>query len=225
MSRDLSYGLTGRTTRTGERGGKSDGRSLSLPGMELEDAEDLLRRLAGGAARESDPEALDALYRSLPRMQCKGNCASACGPVPVTPLERQRIAEQGHRWVDGKVIPLADGQTVGTTCSALDQKKLRCRVYENRPMICRLWGLVEALKCPWGCTPQGGHLSDVEGMRLLNLSQWYGGAAGGISPERWERVAAHPRYRGMLSQLLEASRPVREEPQILQATISVRKAG
>lgn len=192
--------------------------------MELGEAEALVQALAGGLARQPDPDAVDALYRLLPRMECKGKCASACGPVPVTPLERQRIAEQGHRWVDGKVISLPDGTTAGTTCSALDQKRLRCRVYENRPMICRLWGLVEALKCPWGCIPEGGHLDDIEGMRLLNLSQWYGGAAGGVSPERWERVAAHPQYRATLAQLLVESRPVREEPRIIQASIRRRPA-
>ncbi|MEU1552232.1 YkgJ family cysteine cluster protein [Streptomyces scabiei] len=190
--------------------------------MKLGDAEAVVQAVASGLARQPDPEAVDALYRSLPRMECKGKCASACGPVPVTPLERRRIAQRGHQWVDGKVISLPGGKSAGTTCSALDQKRLRCRVYEERPMVCRLWGLVKALECPWGCVPEGGHLDDIEGMRLLNLSQWHGGAAQGVSPARWEKVAAHPRYREVLVQLLAESRPVREEPRILQATIRVR---
>lgn len=192
--------------------------------MEHGDAEALVRAVAGGLARQPDPQTVDALYRSLPKMNCKGKCASACGPVPVTPLERQRITDQGHRWVDGKVIPLGNGQTADTTCSALDQKKLRCRVYENRPMICRLWGLMETLKCPWGCEPEGGLLDDVEGLRLLNLAQWYGGAAGAVDPEKWDEVVARPKAREALLGILAQSPPVREEPRMVQATIRVRPA-
>jgi hypothetical protein len=46
----------------------------------------------------------------------------------------------------------------------------RCTVYEVRPMLCRLWGAVEGMRCDRGCLPVGGLLSDVEGGRLLRAS-------------------------------------------------------
>ena len=29
-----------------------------------------------------------------------------------------------------------------------------CSVYDRRPAICRLWGLTEELRCPFGCEPE-----------------------------------------------------------------------
>ena len=144
--------------------------------------------------------------------------------MPATPLERQRISQRGQQWSDGVVISLPDGQSAASACPALDQKKLRCRVYEDRPTLCRLWGLLKSLECPWGCVPEGGHLDDVAGMRLWNLAQWYGGDPAGIEPERWETAAANPQYQQELARLLEENRPVREEPRFMQATLRVRPA-
>lgn len=41
-----------------------------------------------------------------------------------------------------------------------------CSVYEDRPMLCRLWGLVEGMKCQWGCVPER-YLTDREGREFL----------------------------------------------------------
>lgn len=51
----------------------------------------------------------------------------------------------------------------------------RCSVYEIRPMICRLWGLVRGMPCPYGCRPEGGLLPDEEGQRLLREAERIGG--------------------------------------------------
>ncbi|MFH9731789.1 YkgJ family cysteine cluster protein [Streptomyces sp. NPDC017260] len=188
--------------------------------MELSDAEAVVRRAAGGLVRESDSGALDALYRSLPALKCRGKCASACGPVPISPLERQRIVESGFPWVDGRDVRMPDGSTGGTVCCALEQRRLRCRVYESRPMICRLWGLVESLACPWGCAPEGGHLDDMEGLRLMNLALWHGGSATAVDPARWDSLVARPQVREAMLAYFE--KPVKEEVQIVQGTIRVR---
>ena len=60
----------------------------------------------------------------------------------------------------------------------------RCAVYEVRPMICRLWGLVERMPCPFGCRPEGGLLSDEEGARLLREAN----RIGGEDPEQLDRL-------------------------------------
>ncbi|WP_274032648.1 YkgJ family cysteine cluster protein [Streptomyces sp. MMBL 11-1] len=190
--------------------------------MEIDEAVATVTALAGGPAREPNPKKLDELYRSLPRMKCIGECASACGPVQLSPLERRRIESRGHRWVDGRAIPLTNGEAAGTACSALDLSRLVCRVYEDRPMVCRIWGLMEALACPWGCRPEGGFLDDIEGLRLLNSALWYGGAAVAIEPKLYAMLTADPERRAALLDFLERSRPVQEETVILQATIKRR---
>src|SRR2546429_6087610 len=49
----------------------------------------------------------------------------------------------------------------------------RCTVYEVRPMICRLWGMVEGMQCPHGCVPEGGHLTEDRKSTRLNSSHGY----------------------------------------------------
>jgi len=34
-------------------------------------------------------------------------------------------------------------------------------------MICRLWGIVDALKCPWGCKPDPDWIGYRDGQLLL----------------------------------------------------------
>ncbi len=89
-------------------------------------------------------------------------------------------------------------------------------------MVCRIWGLMEALACPWGCRPEGGFLDDIEGLRLLNSALWYGGAAVAIEPKLYAMLTADPERRAALLDFLERSRPVQEETVILQATIKRR---
>jgi Fe-S-cluster containining protein len=107
-------------------------------------------------ARKQDRQ-LDALYDSLPAMRCQGHCSDACGPIAMSVRERARIIERAR-------APVTCG--AHATCSMLTPER-RCSVYDIRPMICRLWGLVRSMKCPYGCRPEGGWLPDSEGIRLL----------------------------------------------------------
>lgn len=100
--------------------------------------------------------ALDGLYREVPEIDCQGKCQSACGPIAFTDVEMERIVKKVGR------APTADPRTL--TCSML-QGGL-CRVYHLRPMICRLWGVVEMMRCPWGCEPERV-LTTKESYRLL----------------------------------------------------------
>jgi Fe-S-cluster containining protein len=42
----------------------------------------------------------------------------------------------------------------------------RCTVYEARPLICRVYGAAEGLRCPHGCTPERV-VPDVEVFEML----------------------------------------------------------
>lgn len=98
---------------------------------------------------------LDALYAELPRLVCKGLCAASCGPVPMGRLEWRRVClsvREVRQGADDLVCPLL--------------RSGRCEAHKVRPMLCRLWGMVESMPCLWGCEPER-MLSDDEGYEFL----------------------------------------------------------
>lgn len=86
---------------------------------------------------------LDALYAELPTLQCQQKCQESCGPVFMSRLEWERICSRLGEERQG---------TADLRCPML--KDGGCEVYSTRPAICRLWGLVEKMRCPWGCVPE-----------------------------------------------------------------------
>jgi Fe-S-cluster containining protein len=105
------------------------------------------------------------LRTGLPRLQCKGLCQEACGPVPGTRLEEARLIS-----LTG-IQPDVDPETL--TCIYLQEG--RCSAYDERPMICRLYGMVQGeMECEHGCVPDRW-LSDAEGKRLLRDVEAIGG--------------------------------------------------
>lgn len=101
------------------------------------------------------PDQLDQLYAQVPTIACQGLCHESCGPLVIDPPERERIIAR-----TGRNIP-----NLATTCPALTMFG-RCSVYADRPLLCRLWGVVESMPCPWGCRPERT-LTDAEGHALL----------------------------------------------------------
>jgi hypothetical protein len=120
-------------------------------------------------ARRGADAALRKLYDSLPRLECKGLCHDSCGPIAMSDLEVKHMEE--HR---GGPLPqsMPDGETCvqAITCPLLRDN--RCSVYRARPLLCRLWGLVddEHMRCPSGCRPTR-YLSCQEGHALLRKAE------------------------------------------------------
>lgn len=99
------------------------------------------------------------LYDALPDLDCKGLCWNSCGPIDMSTAERERIVELGveipvfteersRRWANDERL----------YCPALsfnaNEGRIGCSIYEDRPMICRLWGMSEGdMSCPHGCVP------------------------------------------------------------------------
>lgn len=100
--------------------------------------------------------ALDALYAELPELKCKGLCAESCGPIGMSRVEWQRTCRARGAELKATAADL--------TCPLLEET--RCSVYEVRPMLCRLWGLVEGMECPWLCRPER-YLTSEEGYEFL----------------------------------------------------------
>lgn len=122
--------------------------------------------------RRAKRDALAAIYAKVPAIRCKGLCWDFCGPIGMTALEAGII--EAHT---GQPIPPARS----LTCPYLTEAG-RCEIYPVRPLICRLWGVTEELRCPHGCEtteilPRG------EGLNLLAEAQILSGG---------ERVLLYP---------------------------------
>ena len=72
-----------------------------------------------------------ALYARVPHTECREGCFRCCvNSIQMSDAEREAIG--GYEW-NGRCPKLgADG---------------RCTVYENRPLVCRIYGASELLPC------------------------------------------------------------------------------
>ncbi|MDQ1635302.1 MAG: uncharacterized protein QOJ32_2111 [Frankiaceae bacterium] len=175
----------------------------------------------------TDPErvaALDALYAELPSLECRGLCWHSCGPIDMSDTERQRIAERGV------TIPRYDRataeryQTTGTVspCPALGPFKT-CGVHDVRPMICRLWGSTETMRCPFGCRPSR-ELTEAEGYALLERSRQVGGTEDAPAIDAYlAELARDPALQPVLRRYMQGDASV--EPQLIEALRRVTGAG
>ena len=103
---------------------------------------------------------LQVIYDQIPKVVCKGLCHAACGPVPTTASEREEIRKITGRRVKTEPQIFQDqkhGPRILKTnedANCLYLKKNRCTVYEARPIVCRLYGVADGLRCQHGCQPE-----------------------------------------------------------------------
>lgn len=114
---------------------------------------------------------MDALYASMPTVKCAGLCSAACGPIGLSGLEAKRIYKALGVHVGLKFLTPKPERQV---CPALDQETNLCRCYDLRPVICRLYGVVERMKCPHGCVPERW-VTDEEAKAFLDEAHRIGG--------------------------------------------------
>jgi Fe-S-cluster containining protein len=117
---------------------------------------------------------LQAAYDRIPAMRnCKGLCHTSCGPIVMTPYEAAKIDHPNDMASD--------------PCPKLSPMGL-CTVYEDRPLVCRLWGAIEAMPCVYGCMPEGGYLSLQEILEIRAEVEAVGGPVPYSSPEVGRRA-------------------------------------
>jgi Fe-S-cluster containining protein len=113
----------------------------------------------------SHQQTLEAIYAKIPALACQRKCQECCGPISMTVLEYVRIFDkppapriffQGYPTIVNPVT--GDCLKLGRDGS--------CLVYPRRPAICRLFGVVRAMACPFGCEPERW-LSDNEANAIL----------------------------------------------------------
>ena len=102
---------------------------------------------------------IEEIYDQVPSVKCKGLCHKACGPIMASEAEVNMLREKGIE---------IGGIREDLSCDKLCQHSHQCTIYDDRPLICRLWGAVDVdgMRCPFGCKPEEW-LSDSDGKRLL----------------------------------------------------------
>jgi uncharacterized protein len=82
------------------------------------------------------------LWDQVPSAECKGLCVEACGPIDMSDVERKYLADKGI---------IIGHNFITLTCDKL--KLGRCTIYEDRPLVCRLFGATPDMMCRFGCQP------------------------------------------------------------------------
>jgi hypothetical protein len=148
-----------------------------------------------GCTRSQIDAALQELYDRIPDIPgCTGECWRSCGPIDMSVRERQRLRTAGYKITPGmRALQKGPGNF---WCEALTANG-RCGAYSVRPILCRLWGAVEGMRCPFGCQPVGGWLSDEEATGLILAAYEIGGGMpAGPAVEAWSAMAAAQRSGG-----------------------------
>ena len=81
--------------------------------------------------------------RRIPLFECEPGCHDCCGPVTASSEEMARL-------------PVKSDSAHAAALAALSCPHLGdtgCQVYEQRPLICRLFGTTPRLACPNGKRP------------------------------------------------------------------------
>ena len=111
------------------------------------------------------------IYSAVPRINCKGKCQGSCGPIAAYPREVEHFEKAtGKKFPDAAVIinrTIKEGSPM--ECPHLNPIG-QCSVYPNRPLICRLWGVVPDMPCPWGCLPDRP-MTEHEARELLDSTK------------------------------------------------------
>lgn len=118
-------------------------------------------------------DTLEDLYAMVPDARCKGLCAEACGPIPMTVLEARRLRKAGHPIPHDEMATAQFVETGSYSCPALVDG--RCVAYDVRPLICRLYGATDALRCEHGCRPEGGYLTRERASEIVQAVTIVGG--------------------------------------------------
>lgn len=82
------------------------------------------------------------IYKMIPKFECKKGCSACCGIVPIIPQEAKNLNLK-----KAFVLPFS-GLTCKYSC------KEGCKVYEDRPLLCRLYGVVHKMPCTCGGKPE-----------------------------------------------------------------------
>ncbi|MCY1291546.1 hypothetical protein D9M68_632500 [compost metagenome] len=87
---------------------------------------------------------IDQLRRQIPNFACVPGCHDCCGPVTASSEEMSRLPVKSDAEHDAALAHW--------NCVHLGPQG--CEVYDQRPLICRLFGTTPSLPCPRGRGPE-----------------------------------------------------------------------
>lgn len=103
---------------------------------------------------KSSTEHVVKLFRgAIPAFQCLPGCHDCCGPVPASHWEKNQLP----------AVPVAKRLAALAHLDCPHLGPQGCMVYDQRPLLCRLFGTVESLPCPHGQRPAKLLAPHVEG--------------------------------------------------------------
>ncbi|HUX89430.1 MAG TPA: YkgJ family cysteine cluster protein [Gallionellaceae bacterium] len=82
--------------------------------------------------------------KQIPSFPCKAGCHDCCGPVTASSEEMANLP----------VKSIAEHEAALAELSCPHLGKNGCEVYDDRPLICRLFGTTPRLPCPNGKRPE-----------------------------------------------------------------------
>ena len=86
----------------------------------------------------------------IPEHNCR-NCGYCCGPLMVTKKELDAIKKYLSKNITAKHrTQLKKQKRDKLACQFRDLKNKNCAIYPVRPEVCRLFGIVDRLPCPYG---------------------------------------------------------------------------
>lgn len=88
-------------------------------------------------------EIIAYLRERIPTFECTKGCHDCCGPVTTSSEEMSRLPFKSDAAHDAALAEF--------NCVHLGPHG--CTVYEERPLICRLFGTTPNMPCPNGCKP------------------------------------------------------------------------
>ncbi len=121
---------------------------------------------------------------SLPCAQCKSEC---CGSIPASTSELRGIVRHLAALPAEEVQRLARMRRAPLTCPLVDTERWRCSVWGVRPTVCRMYGYVPGMQCPY--QPRGRVVSEEAERRALlatRLTSMAGVLGGDIG---WDQLA------------------------------------
>ena len=92
------------------------------------------------------------LRELIPSFECEPGCHDCCGPVTASSEEMSRLPVKSDAEHDAALAEW--------NCVHLGPQG--CQVYEQRPLICRLFGTTASLPCPRGRGPAAPIEAHVE---------------------------------------------------------------
>lgn len=81
-------------------------------------------------------------------IDCK-KCVACCGPVPVSAMEMKDIQKELKTKKQKEIKRLKKQKRTELQCMFVDTDKKQCSIYNARPNICKQYGYVEGLSCPF----------------------------------------------------------------------------